>query len=100
MRRLTEILDVPKAWYKRRLFQRIFLGKEATYAAQHNTTAPQNNRSKLSTTQTPEKSKPPPLNLTTTTLLTPSPEISELPRTATFPKRTPGNYKERNKKNL
>ena len=34
MRRLTEILDVPKAWYKRGLMQRIFLGKEGAYATQ------------------------------------------------------------------
>ena len=34
MRRLNEILDVPKAWYKRALVQRIFLGKEGNYATQ------------------------------------------------------------------
>ena len=32
MRRLNEILDFPKAWYKRGLGSRIFLGKEGTYA--------------------------------------------------------------------
>ena len=34
MRRLTEILDVPKAWYKRSLMQRLLLGKDGVYAAQ------------------------------------------------------------------
>lgn len=37
MRRLNEILDVPKAWYKRGLMQRIFLGKDGTYATQQST---------------------------------------------------------------
>lgn len=32
MRRLNEILDFPKAWYKRGLVSRLFLGKEGTYA--------------------------------------------------------------------
>ena len=32
MRRLNEILDFPKAWYKRSLFSRLFLGKEGVYA--------------------------------------------------------------------
>ena len=32
MRRLNEILDFPKAWYKRGLVQRLFLGKEGSYA--------------------------------------------------------------------
>lgn len=34
MRRLNEILDVPKAWYKRSLMQRLFLGKEGALATQ------------------------------------------------------------------
>ncbi|XP_048589365.1 transmembrane protein KIAA1109 homolog isoform X3 [Nematostella vectensis] len=33
MRRLNEILDFPKAWYKRSLMSRLFLGKEGSYAA-------------------------------------------------------------------
>jgi hypothetical protein len=33
MRRLNEILDFPKAWYKRKLVSRLFLGKEGSYAA-------------------------------------------------------------------
>lgn len=32
MRRLNEILDVPKVWYKRSLMQRLFLGKEGALA--------------------------------------------------------------------
>eukprot|EP00794_Sanderia_malayensis_P007184 gene7184-7990_t len=32
MRRLNEILDVPKAWYKRELYRRMFLGKSAVFA--------------------------------------------------------------------
>lgn len=32
MRRLNEILDFPKAWYKGGLVQRLFLGKEGSYA--------------------------------------------------------------------
>ena len=31
MRRLNEILDVPKAWYKRDLYRRMFLGKSGVY---------------------------------------------------------------------
>ena len=38
MRRLNEILDVPKAWYKRGLMQRVFLGKEATFATSQSST--------------------------------------------------------------
>ena len=42
MRRLNEILDFPKAWYKRGLVQRIFLGEEGSYATQ--TPTPQPNK--------------------------------------------------------
>ena len=31
MRRLNEILDVPKAWYKGDLYRRMFLGKSGVY---------------------------------------------------------------------
>ena len=51
MRRLNEILDVPKAWYKRGLMQRVFLGKEATFATSQSST----NQSKRSQSD----SKPP-----------------------------------------
>lgn len=48
MRRLTEILDVPKAWYKRSLMQRLFLGREGAYATQTSM-----NQTKSSTNNTP-----------------------------------------------
>ncbi len=35
MRRLNEILDVPKAWYKRELYRRMFLGKSAVFTSDH-----------------------------------------------------------------
>lgn len=38
MRRLNEILDFPKAWYKRGLVQRLFLGKEGSYATKTSAT--------------------------------------------------------------
>ena len=34
MRRLNEILDVPKAWFKRDLFRRMFLGKSGVYVTE------------------------------------------------------------------
>ena len=38
MRRLNEILDFPKAWYKRGLVQRLFLGREGSYATKTSAT--------------------------------------------------------------
>lgn len=43
MRRLNEILDFPKAWYKRGLVQRLFLGKEGSYATKTSATGSEMN---------------------------------------------------------
>lgn len=53
MRRLNEILDVPKAWYKRSLMQRIFLGKEGALATQNTM-----NQSNKATPSEPSQPKP------------------------------------------
>jgi len=56
MRRLNEILDVPKAWYKRSLMQRLFLGKEGAYATQTSMSQPNKTPSESTNTLSTETS--------------------------------------------